>query len=91
MQELKTLSKEEIQSLDVPRISGNMRSEKSKGKVYIESYGCQMNFADSEVVTSILMNHGYGTTDNIQESDSILLNTCAIRENSETKIRHRLI
>ena len=90
MQELKTLSKEEIQSLDVPRISGNMRSEKSKGKVYIESYGCQMNFADSEVVTSILMNHGYGTTDNIQEADTILLNTCAIRENAETKIRHRL-
>jgi len=90
MQELKTLSKEEIQSLDVPRISGIMRSEKSKGKVYIESYGCQMNFADSEVVTSILMNHGYGTTDNIQEADTILLNTCAIRENAETKIRHRL-
>lgn len=90
MQELKTLSKEEMQSLDVPRISGNMGSEKSKGKVYIESYGCQMNFADSEVVTSILMNHGYGTTDNIQEADTILLNTCAIRENAETKIRHRL-
>jgi hypothetical protein len=40
MQELKTLSKEEMQSLDVPRISGNMGSEKSKGKVYIECYGC---------------------------------------------------
>jgi tRNA-2-methylthio-N6-dimethylallyladenosine synthase len=49
-----------------------------------------MNFADSEVVTSILMKNGYSTTDNIKEADTILLNTCAIRENAETKIRHRL-
>ena len=90
MQELKTLSKEELEGLDVPKISTNLGNDQSKGKVYIESYGCQMNFADSEVVTSILMNHGYGTTDNIKEADTILLNTCAIRENAETKIRHRL-
>lgn len=59
-------------------------------KVYIESYGCQMNFADSEVVTSILMENGYGTTTSSDEADAILLNTCAIRENAEQKIRHRL-
>jgi tRNA-2-methylthio-N6-dimethylallyladenosine synthase len=49
-----------------------------------------MNFADSEVVTSILINHGYGTTSNINEADAILLNTCAIRDNAELKIRNRL-
>jgi len=90
MQELKTLSKEELEGLDVPRISPSFSAEQSKGKVYIESYGCQMNFADSEVVTSILMTNGYSTTDNIKDADTILLNTCAIRENAETKIRHRL-
>ena len=90
MQELNTLTKEELESLDIPRISVSVEAEQSKGKVYIESYGCQMNFADSEVVTSILMKNGYSTTDNIKEADTILLNTCAIRENAETKIRHRL-
>lgn len=90
MQELNTLTKEELEGLDIPRISVSVEAEQSKGKVYIESYGCQMNFADSEVVTSILMKNGYSTTDNIKEADTILLNTCAIRENAETKIRHRL-
>ena len=90
MQELNTLTKEELEGLDIPRISVSVEAEQSKGKVYIESYGCQMNFADSEVVTSILMKNGYSTTDNIKEADTSLLNTCAIRENAETKIRHRL-
>lgn len=49
-----------------------------------------MNFADSEVVTAILFDHGYGTTSNINEADAILLNTCAIRDNAELKIRNRL-
>ena len=59
-------------------------------KLYLESYGCQMNFADSEVVTSILQENGYTTTSNVKEAHTILLNTCAIRENAEHKIRHRL-
>ncbi len=91
MQDLKVLTREEKDGLDVPRISGDQITENSFGKkVYIESYGCQMNFADSEVVTSILQENGYVTTSNVKEANTILLNTCAIRENAEHKIRHRL-
>ncbi|MEY4309148.1 MAG: tRNA-2-methylthio-N(6)-dimethylallyladenosine synthase [Bacteroidota bacterium] len=91
MQDLNVLTKEEKEGLDVPRISEDQVSENSFGKkVYIESYGCQMNFADSEVVTSILQDNGYVTTSNLKEAHTILLNTCAIRENAEHKIRHRL-
>jgi len=59
-------------------------------KLYIESYGCQMNFADSEVVASILRNNGYSTTSDVVEADLILLNTCAIRDNAEQRVRNRL-
>ena len=90
MQELKVLSVEEKLNLDIPRISKEVLGAEFQKKVYLESYGCQMNFADSEVVTSILINHGYGTTSNINEADTILLNTCAIRDNAELKIRNRL-
>ena len=90
MQELKVLSVEEKLNLDIPRISKEVIGAEFQKKVYLESYGCQMNFADSEVVTSILINHGYGTTSNINEADAILLNTCAIRNNAELKIRNRL-
>ncbi len=90
MQALKVLSTEEKEALDSPRITSDFTQSDFLGKVYIESYGCQMNFADSEVVTSILINKGYGTTSNIAEADTILLNTCAIRDNAENKIRHRL-
>lgn len=57
---------------------------------YIESYGCAMNFADSEVVASILQDKGFGVTQNLQEADLILLNTCSIREKAELTIRKRL-
>jgi tRNA-2-methylthio-N6-dimethylallyladenosine synthase len=90
MQALNILSKPTQSELDSPRITSDTNEQTFFGKVYIESYGCQMNFADSEVVTSILMEKGYGTTSNIQEADTILLNTCAIRDNAEQKIRHRL-
>jgi len=90
MQELNILAKSINDNLDIPLISSDTNDLYLLGKVYIESYGCQMNFADSEVVTSILINNGYGTTSNIQEADTILLNTCAIRDNAEQKIRHRL-
>lgn len=59
-------------------------------KMYIESYGCQMNFADSEVVASILKEEGFSTTTDIHEAELILLNTCAIRDNAEQKVRNRL-
>ena len=62
---------------------------KSK-KLYIESYGCAMNFSDSEIVSSILAKEGYDTTSNIKEADLIFLNTCSIREKAEQTIRNRL-
>lgn len=59
-------------------------------RLFIETYGCQMNVADSEVVASVLEMAGYTVTDNIEEADAILLNTCSIRDNAEQKIVHRL-
>lgn len=57
---------------------------------YMESYGCQMNFSDSEIVASILQSEGYGITRDCEQADLILLNTCAIREKAEDRIRARL-
>ena len=59
-------------------------------KFYIESYGCAMNFADSEVVASILNSEGFGATRNVEEADLVLLNTCSIREKAEQTVRKRL-
>lgn len=59
-------------------------------KLYLESYGCQMNFADSEIVASILGENGYATTNNSEEADLVLLNTCSIRENAEQRVRNKL-
>lgn len=57
---------------------------------YIESYGCQMNFSDSEIVASILMDHNYASTRNVEDADLILINTCSIREKAEETVRKRL-
>ena len=65
-------------------------SNDSGKKLYVESYGCQMNFSDSEVVASIMTNNGYSTTRNIDEADVVLINTCSIRENAEQRVRNRL-
>src|SRR5690554_18638 len=59
-------------------------------KLYIESYGCQMNFADSEIVASILFDHGFETTGTFNDADVIFINTCSIRENAEQRVRKRL-
>ena len=61
-----------------------------KNKIYIETYGCQMNVADSELVLGILKNKGYAITKEIGDADVILLNTCSVRDNAEQKIYHRL-
>lgn len=59
-------------------------------KLYIESYGCQMNFSDSEIVASILAKEGYNTTQILEEADLVLVNTCSIREKAELTVRKRL-
>lgn len=62
----------------------------NKKKLFIESYGCQMNFSDSEIVASILSNQGYNTTQNLEDADLVLVNTCSIRDKAEQTVRKRL-
>lgn len=59
-------------------------------KLYIETYGCQMNVADSEVVASVMKMAGYETTDSLDDATAVFLNTCSVRDNAEQKILHRL-
>ena len=59
-------------------------------KLYIETYGCQMNVADSEVVAAVMGERGYAMTDQYTEADTILINTCSIRDNAEQRIWGRL-
>ena len=65
-------------------------NDDSNKKFYIESYGCAMNFSDSEIVASILAQEGYGSTSQLEEADLILVNTCSIREKAEDTVRKRL-
>lgn len=64
--------------------------QQNKRKLFIESYGCQMNFADSEVVASILATQGFNTTQDLKEADLVLVNTCSIRDKAEQTVRKRL-
>ena len=64
--------------------------QRNMKKLYIETYGCQMNVADSEVVASVMQMAGYETTEVIDEADAVFLNTCSVRDNAEQKIYHRL-
>ena len=66
------------------------KSKVSFKKLYIESYGCQMNLSDSEIVVSILSKEGYECVENYLDAQLILLNTCSIREKAEITIRKRL-
>lgn len=71
-------------SLTLEKNAGNTR------KLYIESYGCAMNFSDSEIVASILANEGFNTTQILEDADLVLVNTCSIREKAELTVRKRL-
>ncbi|MBC6698712.1 tRNA (N6-isopentenyl adenosine(37)-C2)-methylthiotransferase MiaB [Hymenobacter sp. BT190] len=71
------------------RVSAATRTGQGR-KLYIESYGCQMNFSDSEIVSSILFEQGFDTTDDLASADLVLLNTCSIREKAEQTVRMRL-
>ncbi len=76
------------EDLDAPK----QAYEETSGarQVYLETYGCQMNVSDSEIVASVLREHGFGLTRDASAADVVLLNTCAIRENAEQKVRRRL-
>lgn len=76
------------ESLQGTALSGD--DERGDRKLYIESYGCQMNFSDSEIVASILAKEGFATTRNVEEADLVLLNTCSIRDKAEQTVRKRL-
>ena len=66
------------------------QDKSNKRKLFIESYGCAMNFSDSEIVASVLADVGFSATRNMEESDLILINTCSIREKAEDTVRKRL-
>ena len=66
------------------------QTEVGAKKMYIESYGCQMNFSDSEIVASILTKEGFSTTPNLEDADVVFVNTCSIREKAEQTVRNRL-
>lgn len=87
--ELTILQPEDKEQIDLPRTSEDELAI-GKKRLYIESYGCQMNFADSEVVAAVMRSAGYATTSSATDADVIFLNTCAIRDNAEQKVRHRL-
>ena len=76
---------EDLNALRLPR-------EEATGhqNVYLETYGCQMNVSDSEIVASVLRSAGFGLTHDPERADVVLLNTCAIRDNAEQRVRHRL-
>jgi len=77
-----------LDDLDAPK---QVSATASGGKmVYLETYGCQMNVSDSEIVASVLRTGGYGLTHDADAADIVLINTCAIRENAEQKVRRRL-
>src|SRR6185436_5121976 len=66
------------------------KTSRDTRKLYIESYGCQMNFSDSEIVASILKKEGFDTTSRLEDADIVFLNTCSIREKAEQTVRNRL-
>ncbi len=80
----------DIQEYKTPQQTNLLKNQSGKKKLYIETYGCQMNVADSELVVSVLQKHGFSVTDDIQQADVILVNTCSIRENAETRVFGRL-
>lgn len=80
---------EKQETCEAVKISKDENTGKAR-RLYIESYGCQMNFSDSEIVTAVMHEHGFDTTSTPENADLIFLNTCAIRDNAEQKIRHRL-
>ena len=89
VKELQSLEKNPLEHNGTPSPNSSKENKISK-KAYIESYGCQMNFADSEVVASILTKEGYTITEQLDQASLVLVNTCSIREKAEQTVRKRL-
>ncbi|OEK01235.1 tRNA (N6-isopentenyl adenosine(37)-C2)-methylthiotransferase MiaB [Roseivirga sp. 4D4] len=89
IQDIDILDRNSQEAMDTVKTSKEENTGQKK-KLYIESYGCQMNFADSEVVTSIMKDNGYDTTSDFESADVVFLNTCSIREKAEQTVRKRL-
>lgn len=88
IKDIDIISAEEAQACDY-KTTPDENTGKTK-KLYIESYGCQMNFSDSEIVASIMKENGFDTTSDFEKADVIFLNTCSIREKAEQTVRKRL-
>lgn len=88
IKDIDIIAPEEAQACDF-KTTQEENTGKSK-KLYIESYGCQMNFSDSEIVASIMKENGFDTTSDFEQADVIFLNTCSIREKAEQTVRKRL-
>lgn len=88
IKDIDIITGEEAQAVDY-KTTQEENTGKSK-KIYIESYGCQMNFSDSEIVASIMKENGYDTTSDFEQADVVFLNTCSIREKAEQTVRNRL-
>ena len=85
--------KDNVKLVDIERQGEALELSNTKAsnkKMYIESYGCQMNFSDSEIVASILTKQGFSTTPSLEDADVVFVNTCSIREKAEQTIRNRL-
>ncbi|CAG5002953.1 tRNA-2-methylthio-N(6)-dimethylallyladenosine synthase [Dyadobacter sp. CECT 9275] len=86
---LKILTHTDKEACETVKVTEN-EPVSDKKRLFIESYGCQMNFSDSEIVASIMREAGFATTSEVNDADLIFLNTCSIRENAEQKVRTRL-
>ena len=84
MEEKIIIEEKQGEALVTATKNGNQR------KLFLESYGCQMNFSDSEIVASILAGEGFNTTQKLEEADLVLVNTCSIRDKAEQTVRKRL-
>jgi tRNA-2-methylthio-N6-dimethylallyladenosine synthase len=89
IKDLKIIKSSANEVSEIVKISQDENTGK-KRKLYVESYGCQMNFSDSEIVTSIMQKEGFDTTSEFENADVILINTCSIRDNAERTVRNRL-
>lgn len=87
--DLDVLGSKDVETCETVHVSKDQHTGKAR-KLYIESYGCQMNFSDSEIVASILHKEGFDTTSDIAQADVVFLNTCSIREKAEQTVRNRL-